>query len=241
MSGGCELVVDDNDQLRATIRENLELDGYTVFGASCGTEAMKILRVKKPDTILLDLGLPDSDGLALMNGIRQLSDAPVIIISGKGAWVDKVVGLEMGADDYLGKPFEMKELSARVKAFIRRYKSRTASTTQEPPPRKFRFGRHVLDSGRCQAFDAEGRPCDLTTMEFRLLEALVAGAGRVLTREQLLDKARVDNLNVGDRAIDIQITRIRRKLGDDAKEPALIKTVRGIGYMLGCEVGEVEG
>lgn len=236
---GCVLVIDDNDQLRGAIREVLELDGYTVFGASSGDEAMKILRNKKADAILLDLGLPDGDGLALLSGIKQLSGASVIVISGKGAWVDKVVGLEMGADDYLGKPFEMKELSARVKAGIRRSKAVKAQPKEENP-RKTRFGDLTLDSGRCQAFDGQGKSCELTAMEFRLLEALVGSAPRVLTREQLLDKARADNLNVGDRAIDIQIARIRKKIGDDPKEPKIIRTVRSIGYTLDCDVEVVE-
>jgi DNA-binding response OmpR family regulator len=235
---GCVLVVDDNDQLRGAIRECLELDGYTVFGASSGDEAMKILRVKKADAILLDLVLPDGDGLALLSGIKQLSDATVIVISGKGGWVDKVVGLEMGADDYLGKPFEMKELTARVKAGIRRAKNGKAQPKDEPP-RKLRFAGLTLDSGRCQAFDGNGKSCDLTAMEFRLLEALAAASGRVLTREQLLDKARANNLNVGDRAIDIQIARIRKKIGDGPKEPEIIRTARGVGYTLDCKV-EVE-
>lgn len=223
------------------MRENLELDGYTVFCASTGDEAMKILRVKKAEAILLDLGLPDGDGLSLISSIRQLTAAPVIVISGKGDLVDKVVGLEMGADDYLGKPFDMKELSARVKAGVRRYKNMLQPQAQEERPRKFRFGRHVLDTGRCQAYDAAGKSCDLTAMEFKLLETLVESAGRVLTREQLLDKARADNLNVSDRAIDIQVARIRRKIGDDAKEPRIIKTVRGIGYTLDCKAEEMAG
>jgi len=228
------LVVDDNAPLRDTIRETLEEEGYTVFTASRGAEALNILRVKRADAILLDLQLPDGDGLSLISPIRDETDAPLIVVSGKGALIDKVVGLEMGADDYIGKPFEMKELVARVKASVRRYKGL-------PKPKGdaaggFRFGRHILDLRTFQVFDAKGEACKLTAMEFRLLEALVRAANTVLTREQLLERARADNLAVNDRAIDIQIARIRKKIGDDPRSPQLIRTVRGIGYILSCDV-----
>lgn len=237
MSGATVLVIDDNAALRGTIRENLELDGYAVFNASSGEEALRILRAKRADAILLDLGLPDADGLALLARIRDLSDAPVIVISGKGEWVDKVVGLEMGADDYLGKPFEMKELAARVKAGIRRSKSR-GKASEDKAPRKWRIGRLTLDGALFQAYDETGASCDLTAMEYRLLEALASAPNRVLTREQLLDRARKDNFEVGDRAVDIQIARLRKKIGDDPKSPAIIRTVRGVGYSLSCKVEE---
>ncbi|MDF3023405.1 MAG: two component transcriptional regulator, winged helix family [Alphaproteobacteria bacterium] len=234
MTNPTVLVVDDNSALRETIRENLELDGYTVFNASSGAEAMKILKVKRTDTILLDLMLPDADGLTLIAQIRALTDAPVIVISGKGAWVDKVVGLEMGADDYLAKPFEMKELSARVKAAIRRSRPKPASSN-DAAPRRTRFAEHILDTAKYQVFDDAGKSCELTPMEFRLLEALVHAPNRVLSREQLLDRAREGNLEVGDRAIDIQIARIRKKLGGGE----VIQTVRGVGYSLNCDIEDL--
>ncbi|MDE1152443.1 MAG: response regulator transcription factor [Micavibrio sp.] len=234
------LVIDDNAPLRDAIRETLEDDGYAVFTASHAQEALSVLKVKRTDTILLDLMLPDANGLTLIAKIREQTDAPVIVISGKGALVDKVVGLEMGADDYLGKPFEMKELSARVKASIRRYKGAGGKAKGGDAPRRVRFGTHILDGAKFQVYDAAGTSCDLTTMEFRLLEALVAANNQVLTREQLLDKARADNLNVSDRAIDIQIARIRKKIGDDSKDPTIIKTIRGVGYMLTCDPEELD-
>lgn len=237
MSGETVLVIDDNAELRGTIRENLELDGYAVFNASCGEEGLRILRAKRADAILLDLGLPDADGLALLSRIRDLSDAPVIVISGKGEWVDKVVGLEMGADDYLGKPFEMKELAARIKAGIRRSKGREKQAAATP--RKWRIGPLTLDGARFQAYDESGASCNLTAMEYHLLEAFAGAPNRVLTREQLLDRARADNLNVSDRAIDIQIARLRKKIGEGSKSNSIIRTVRGVGYALSCEVEEV--
>ncbi len=233
MSQPTVLVIEDNAPLRETIRENLELDGYDVFNASCAAEAMKILNVKRADLILLDLMLPDADGLALIAQIRALTDAPVIVISGKGAWVDKVVGLEMGADDYLAKPFEMKELSARVKACIRRYRSK--AIPHHEAARRTRFGAHILDAEKFQVFDAAAKSCGLTPMEFRLLEALVHAPNRVLSREQLLDRARAGDFEVNDRAIDIQIARIRKKLGGGE----WIQTVRGVGYSLNCDIEDL--
>lgn len=230
------LVIEDNPAVRDLIRESLENNGYTVFTASGGEEALRILRVKGTDTILLDLMLPDGDGLNLISGIRQTTDAPVIVVSGKGALIDKVVGLEMGADDYLAKPFEVTELLARVKANVRRYQGRNAGEKKQVAGKpRVKFGGLILDPNKLQIFRA-GKPCNLTTMEFRLLEALVESPNRVLSREQLLEKARTESLHINDRAIDIQVARIRRKIGDEAKEAQLIKTVRGAGYMLACDI-----
>jgi len=181
------LVVDDDAALRDLIREVLEEDGHVVFSASNGTEALKILKVKKADTILLDLMLPDADGLGLISGIRQLTDAPIIVISGKGNWVDKVVGLEMGADDYLGKPFELRELAARVKVSVRRYKDQAAPKKNPDPVQqpRIRFGALILNGAKFQVFDAQDKSCELTAMEFRLLEVLVKSPNCVLSRARL--------------------------------------------------------
>jgi two-component system phosphate regulon response regulator OmpR len=230
------LVIEDNAAVRDLIRESLEDNGYVVFTASRGDEALRILRVKGTDAILLDLNLPDANGLNLIAGIRESTDAPVIVVSGKGSLVDKVVGLEMGADDYLAKPFEVTELLARVKANVRRYQGKTGGAKKESAARpRVKFGDITLDPNKFQAFRANGKSCNLTAMEFRLLEALAEAPNRVLSREQLLEKARAaDALHINDRAIDIQVARIRRKIGDDVKEGQLIQTVRGAGYMLAC-------
>jgi DNA-binding response OmpR family regulator len=227
------LIVDDNEALRDIVRETLQEDNYEVLSAARAEEALSILKAQKVDTILLDLMLPDGNGLDLIAMIREHTDAPVIVISGKGALVDKVVGLEMGADDYLSKPFEMKELSARVKASTRRYKSQDKKKTEEPLG-KIKFSNWILDHAKFQIFDEAGQSGDLTVKEFRLLEAMVLAPNCVLSRDQLLEKARVDSLEVFDRAIDIQIMRIRKKIGDDPKSPKIIQTVRGAGYMLAC-------
>ncbi|MEZ0260443.1 MAG: response regulator transcription factor [Alphaproteobacteria bacterium] len=227
------LVIDDNPELRQMITLCLEQNGYAVFCASSGTEALHILRAKKVDTVLLDIGLPDVDGLTLISGIRELSEAPVVVISGKKSTTDKVVGLEMGADDYLAKPFAFEELNARVKANVRRHKNRNAPA--QHAPEKITVGGITIDEAQFQAFTADGKSCNLTTMEFQLLRALAGSANRVMTRAQILDAFRAENPNINDRAIDIQVSRIRKKIGDDPREPRMIKTVRGIGYMLVSE------
>ena len=231
MSKPTVLVIEDNAAVRDLMRESLEENGYTVFSSSSGKEAMHILRAKGVDAIILDLVLPDGDGLVLLSEIRQATAAPVIVVSGKGSLVDRVVGLEMGADDYLGKPFEVTEFLARVKANVRRFKKDAAKAAPSERKTCIRFGALTLDPNKFDVFDPKGKPCKLTAMEFRLLEALVMSPNRVLSREQLLEKVRAEALNVNDRAIDIQIGRIRRKIGDNGKTP-LIVTVRSVGYML---------
>lgn len=228
------LVVEDNLPVRELMRESLEENGYVVFTASSGGEAMRILRVKGVDAVILDLVLPDTDGLVLMTDIRKATEAPVIVVSGKGTLVDKVVGLEMGADDYLGKPFEVTEFLARVKANVRRFKKDAARDSSVARKPRIKFGSLVLDPNKFDVFDARGKACRLTAMEFRLLEAIVAAPNRVLSREQLLEQVRAEALNVNDRAIDIQVGRIRRKIGDKGKA-SLISTVRSVGYMLTCD------
>lgn len=236
------LIVDDNEALRETIRENLELDGYAISCVANGNDLLGYLKTKKADAILLDLILPDGNGLDLIKSIRQYTDAPVIIVSGKNESVDKVVGLEMGADDYITKPFGMHELAARIKANLRRYhayKTPAPAAANTPTEQKTKFENWTLDPATFQIFDGQGQSGNLTVQEFRLLEALVQAAGRVLSREQLMERSRAAGHDAYDRAIDIQITRIRKKIGDDAKSPKIIKTVRGVGYMLASKTDPV--
>ncbi len=230
------LLVDDDADIRQLVEHALAQNGYEVLTAGDGMQARHHLRARKADTILLDLQLPDGDGLALMADIRKLSDAPIIVISGRGATVDKVVGLEMGADDYLSKPFDMHELAARVKASVRRHVNTQAKEeTKSAKPVKIRFGGFTLDTGKFDVFDAAGKSCGLTTMEFQLLEVLAKAPHRAMSRAQILDAVRADNPNISDRVIDIQITRIRKKLGPAAQDADIIKTIRNIGYMLACD------
>lgn len=234
MNKAAVLIVDDDRDLQVVMRQYLEQQGYQLRFAQNGAEMMSALSAERPDIILLDLMLPDNDGLTLLSEIRSKKYAPVIVVSGKNEMADKVVGLEMGADDYLAKPFEMRELAARIKAVLRRVsESRAPAEAQntDDAAKRIGFNGWVLDRLQYQLFDADGKPADLTSGEFKLLEALVLSPNRVLSREQLFELTREGEFDVYDRAIDTQIARIRKKLNDDPANPELIKTVRGIGYM----------
>ena len=230
------LVVEDSPLVRDTVVVNLTDEGYDVVSATDACELDQRLNTIKPDIILLDLMLPDGDGLSLIKNIRAQTDVPVIVISGKADMVDKVVGLEMGADDYIGKPLHMKEVAARVKAHLRRYKAMNArdatALSSHKSPLRVKFGDWILDCEKFQAYDKSAVSANLTIKEFKLLEILVLNANRVLSREQLLDQARDGEYNTTDRAVDVQILRIRKKIGDVSDPPALIKTIRGVGYTL---------
>lgn len=229
------LVIEDRPEIRALIVTTLENNGYSVIEASSGHETLSQLRVRKPDMILLDLALPDTDGLNLISSIRKLTAAPIMVVSGKGNIIDKVVGLEMGADDYISKPFDLNELKARVRASVRRYKAAQDEGASNPARRRIRFDGWMLDEAQYQAFDRQGISCGLTTTEFKLLAVLVRSPQQVFSREQLLEAISNEDLDINDRAVDSQVNRLRKKLGDDAKDPQLIRTVRSIGYMLACD------
>lgn len=226
-------LVDDNKDLQVTISENLVAEGYDVTQIFSAAELLDRLESLAPDSgpdaILLDLILPDANGLNLINKIHEYTDSPILVISGKGQLVDKIVGLEIGADDYIGKPFEIRELLARLKAHIRRNKNQNKAVPENNAP--LHFGKWTLDPHQIQVFNDDGDSAELTVKEYRLLEALVQAPDRVLSREQLLANSRQGDADVFDRTIDIQITRIRKKIGDDASGDGAIKTIRGAGYM----------
>lgn len=233
------LSVDDDKNLQLVLREYLEEDGYKVLDAHSGRELEDRLKGDPFDVVLLDLMLPDSQGLGLIGKIRAITAVPIIIVSGKSDTTEKIVGLEMGADDYITKPFEMRELSARIRAVLRRSQGNEApaatAPANDPVGDVLAFKDWKLDRTQYQAFDHKGQSLSLTTGEFKLLEALAVSANRALSREHLFDLTREGKFDTYDRAIDIQVARIRKKLGDDTKNPTLIKTVRGVGYMLCAE------
>lgn len=238
------LLVEDDEILRQAVTLSLESDGYVVATADSAKSLEEQLKKGDHDIVLLDLVLPDADGLTLITKIREYSDLPIIITSSKGEMIDRVVGLEMGADDYMSKPLPLRELSSRIKAQLRRYhaaqdKARNAAEAGTPSGR-IRFGRWVLDSSKVQVFDENNASCKLTAREFRLLEALVRAQGRVLTREQILDRTRPDDFDITDRAVDVQVLRIRKKIGDISDDSQVIQTVRGAGYMLSAEVKNLD-
>lgn len=247
LNKGTVLTVDDDQDLQVVIRHYLEQEGYQILTAANGAEMLAKLETTAPDIILLDLILPDNDGLTLLGQIRTKSKAAVIVVSGKDETADRIVGLEMGADDYLTKPFEMRELSARIKAVLRRTNNAEPSPANDKTEtvmqkvQRIAFHGWVLDRRQYQLFDAEGKTADLTSGEFRLLEALVLAPNRVLSREHLFELTRQGEFEAYDRAIDIQIARIRKKMDDDPRDPQLIKTVRGVGYMFCGEISDAAG
>lgn len=240
MAKATVLSVDDDENLQEVVSQYLEGDGHTVVRAISGADLEKKLETISPDVILLDLVLPDAEGLSLITKIRARSKTPIIIVSGKSDTTEKIVGLEMGADDYITKPFEMRELAARIKAVIRRSvetadPANTANAAggdgKVSSKDKLCFEGWCLDRLQYQLFDGAGKSAELTSGEFRLLELLVMAPNRVLTRDYLFEATRSSEFEVADRAVDIQIGRIRKKINDDSKNPQLLKTVRGVGYM----------
>ncbi len=226
------LIIDDDEALSFVVKTYLESDGYGVVLAHTGADAMSVQKSENCDVILLDLGLPDTDGFSMIPRLKAISHAPIIVVSGKEDTTDKVVGLELGADDYITKPFEMRELSARVKATLRRIAPQElGAAAPEAEGQKIHFEDWILDRSQYQVFDTDGKPLELTSGEFRLLEALVMAPNRVLNREQLFDLTREASFDGYDRAVDIQIGRIRKKFDDNPQNPRIIKTIRGIGYM----------
>ncbi|TXH80496.1 MAG: response regulator [Rhizobium sp.] len=225
------LIVDDDPRIRQMLTRYFEDEGYCVSSASDGMEMRARLRQQSFDAILLDLVLPGgADGLDLAREIRATSDVPIMMLTGRDDVVDRIVGLEIGADDYIAKPFHLREVHARLKSILRR---RQAPVRNAEPSAEdiIRFEGWGLNISRRQLLDPEGRDVGLTTGEFEMLTALVRNAGRVLTREVLMDLTRGRDLEAFDRTIDAQIVRLRRKIETDPKKPQFIKAVRGVGYV----------
>jgi two-component system, OmpR family, response regulator len=224
------LVVDDQREICDVVEEYLSGEGYQVSTAHDGAGMRRALAQSPVDLVILDLMLPGEDGLSLARSLREESDVGIIILTGRGETVDRIIGLEMGADDYLPKPFHLRELLARVKSVLRRVSSRTAE--RAPAPRsKARFAGWNFDLSSRELYSPAGKEVRLTTGEFDLLAAFVNNANQVLSRDRLLDLARNREAGPFDRTIDVQVGRLRRKLEDDPQRPSIIKTVRGSGYI----------
>jgi two-component system OmpR family response regulator len=191
----------------------------------------RVLSQTPADLVILDLMLPGEDGLTLARALRSQSGIGIIILTGRGETVDRIIGLEMGADDYLPKPFHLRELLARVKSVLRRVQSRTSEAGAQPARSRARFAGWSLDLSSRELTSPAGEAVRLTTGEFDLLAAFVGNANQVLSRDRLLDLARNREAGPFDRTIDVQVGRLRRKLEDDPQNPTLIKTVRGSGYI----------
>jgi two-component system OmpR family response regulator len=223
------LLVEDDARLAAFTREYLEGHGVAVTVAPDGRRGLAEAVARRYDVVLLDLMLPEKPGLDVCREIRARSDVPVIVLTARGEEADRVMGLEMGADDYVAKPFSPRELLARIRAVVRRARGRAG-----PSQEVVRVGRLVIDPGAYRATYG-GSVLPLTSYEFALLKALAERAGRVLSREQLMEIAKGSAEESFDRSIDVHVSRLRQKLGDDPKRPRLIKTVRGAGYVLAGE------
>ena len=224
------LVVDDQKEICDVVQEYLTGEGYRVSTASDGSGMRRVLGQSHVDLVILDLMLPGEDGLTLARGLRDESGIGIIILTGRGETVDRIIGLEMGADDYLPKPFHLRELLARVKSVLRRVQSRTGEPSQTARTRA-RFAGWDLDLSSRELTSPASQEVRLTTGEFDLLAAFVNNPNQVLSRDRLLDLARNREAGPFDRTIDVQVGRLRRKLEDDPQNPSLIKTVRGSGYI----------
>jgi len=229
------LIVDDDAEIRNLLREYLHENGYRVTAAADGKGLWTALKTAQPDLIILDLMLPGDDGISLCRALRARSDVPIIMLTARGGDADRIVGLELGADDYVPKPFNPRELLARVKSVLRRAKSLPPNLRREEV-RSFRFAGWTLDVATRNLTSPEGVAIPLSGTEFRLLRIFLDHPNRVLTRDQLVELMLSREAGPFDRALDVQISRLRHRLGEDAKGPAIIKTVRSQGYVLAAHV-----
>ena len=232
------LIVDDHREIRELVGRALTKEGFRISAAADGKAMRKVLADSRIDLILLDLMLPGENGLALCRELRMQSNIPIIMVTAKGEEVDKVIGLELGADDYLSKPFGTRELVARIHAVMRRTRADPASATHPAKPKRYAFDRWILNTEARELIRSDGVTVALSTGEFDLLLAMVERPARVLTREMLLDLARGRAAAAFDRSIDTQISRLRKKLEVDPAEPRIIQTVWGGGYMFAAAVRE---
>jgi two-component system phosphate regulon response regulator OmpR len=228
MAGERILVVDDDPDIRAVLVEYLGSHGYAVSAVEDGARMRESLAQSLPDVVLLDVTLRGEDGLSLARFLREHYRVGIIMVTAAGDVIDRVLGLEMGADDYVAKPFDLRELRARLKSVLRRL---AAKPRKEAASSRIRVGRCLLDLKSRTLTDAEGREVAITSMEFDLLKALIEHPNQVLSRDQLLTLTRNREWEPFDRSVDIRITRLRRKVEEDPAHPRAIKTVRGAGYM----------
>ena len=226
------LVVDDDDELRALLETYLGEQGFAVKTVADGAAMRAAMAAGSFDLVILDVMLPGEDGLALCRELRAKSRIPILMLTARGDELDRIIGLEMGADDYLPKPFHPRELLARIRSILRRVQELAG----EGPARELRFNGWTLDLGARHLVGADGVAVPLSSGEFRLLQALAENANRVMSRDRLMDVLSGREAGPFDRSVDVMVHRLRRRLNDDAREPQLIKTVRSEGYMLAADV-----
>jgi two-component system OmpR family response regulator len=229
------LIVDDDREIRGLLAQYLEKHDFRTTAVADGREMRRILERSHIDLLVLDLMLPGEDGLSLCRELRSRSQLPIIMLTARGEDVDRIVGLELGADDYVPKPFNPRELLGRIKAVLRR----SAHAPRDPSPasvRGFSFGGWRLNTVTRALTNGEGREVALSGAEYRLLAVLLGSGNRVLTRAQLTELLRGRDADPFDRSIDVRVSRLRQILGDDARAPQIIKTVYGEGYVIGVDV-----
>lgn len=234
------LIVDDDPVIREMLMAYLQRDGYEVLCAETAEEAEAVLEQQTPDLLMLDIRLPGKDGMTLTRELRARSEIGIILITGNDDAVDRIVGLEMGADDYVVKPFNPRELVSRAKNLVRRVRhaqsvASDVASAADSRQTKY-FGGWSLDIDRRRLIDAEGHENLLTHGEFQLLSALLRSAGQTLSRDQLMDQVRNREWLPNDRSIDVLVGRLRRKLRDDPADPQLIITIHGAGYLFSSEI-----
>jgi two-component system, OmpR family, response regulator len=231
------LIVDDDAELRTLLAEYLGNHGFRVSAARDGREMRLLMETVRPDLVVLDIMLPGEDGLSICRRLRARGGLPILMLTAKGEDVDRIVGLEIGADDYLPKPFNPRELLARIRAVLRRSDGQAGGSTETPAPRRLAFGTFVADLDARSLLDANQATVELTTAEFDLLACFLERPKRVLSRDQLLDWTRGRNADPFDRTIDVSVSRLRRKLAfADPQAAAAIKTVRNGGYLFAADV-----
>lgn len=235
------LIVDDEPQVRELLRTGLEAEGFHVLEAADGRKAMELTGCHDVSLITLDLKLGGEDGLKFARELRTARNTPIIMITGKGDAIDRIVGLELGADDYIPKPFLMREVIARIRAVLRRYVSSATPVSAggsggDDNNERFAFDGWTVDMARRDVHDPAGKRRDLTTAEFNLLAVFLHKPGRVLSRDELMDLLKGHEWTPMDRSIDALVARLRKKLEPESERPLLVKTVRGVGYVFAGNV-----
>lgn len=227
----CVLLVDDDEYIRDMLSEFLDGCGYRVMTADSAASARERMQERMPSVVLLDVGLPGEDGLSLARSLRDQQDVGIIMVSGAGDTVDRIIGLEVGADDYIAKPFDLRELRARLKSVLRRYQRPGPAETLAAAGRRVRFGAAWLDLQSRLLFSEAGEEIPITAAEFELLKVFAERPRRPLSRDQLMSLTQNRDWDPYDRSIDIRIARLRKKVEHDPSRPRAIKTMRGTGYM----------
>jgi DNA-binding response OmpR family regulator len=233
------LVVDDDSQIRSLLEDYLGENGMRVSTAANSQEMTHTMSEETIDLVILDLRLAGEDGMSIARSLRERISVPVVMLTGVRDEADRVMGLELGADDYVTKPFSPRELLARIRTVLRRTRSAGADAANRPEVRAYRFGEFELNLRTRRLKRLDGRPVNLTNGELNLLAALLAAPERILTRDQLLEASRMYDNEVYDRAVDIQVLRLRRKIEADPSQPRFIMTERGVGYIFSAPVEAV--